>query len=60
LFLHNVGQEFPADWVKRSAEAAHSKAEVRTAAASDEELLKWIAAAVNSAQTFSGTTNGAR
>src|SRR5882724_4866943 len=25
LFLHNVGQEFPADWVKRSAEAAHSK-----------------------------------
>src|SRR5207245_11721472 len=61
LYLHNVGQEFPVDWVKRSAQAAHTKAEVRTAAASNEELLAWIAAAVNSAgQTFSGTTNGAR
>src|SRR5439155_947388 len=43
LFLHNVGREFPADWVKQSAQAAHAKAEVRTTTASDEELLKWIA-----------------
>ena len=43
LFLHNVGREFPVDWVKQSAQAAHAKAEVRTTTASDEELLKWIA-----------------
>jgi dienelactone hydrolase len=42
LFLHNAGQDFPVDWVKQSAQAAHSTAEVRTAAASDEELLTWI------------------
>jgi dienelactone hydrolase len=43
LFLHNTGQDFPADWVKQSAQAAHSQAEVRTVAARDEDLLKWIA-----------------
>jgi dienelactone hydrolase len=57
LFVHNTGQDFPADWVKQSAQAAHSAAEVRTAPASDEELLKWIK---STGQTFSGTTNGAR
>jgi hypothetical protein len=45
LFLHNTGPEFPADWVKQSARAAGSAAEVRSAAASDEELLAWIAPA---------------
>ena len=43
LFLHDTGQDFPADWVKQSAQAAHSNAEVRTVAARDEDLLKWIA-----------------
>jgi dienelactone hydrolase len=42
LFLHNAGQEFPVDWVKRSAQAAGLTAEVRTAAATDDELLTWI------------------
>jgi dienelactone hydrolase len=42
VFLHNAGRDFPADWVKQSAQAAHSTAEVRTTAASDEELLTWI------------------
>jgi hypothetical protein len=43
LFLHNAGPDFPVDWVKQSAQAAESKAEVRTAASSDDELLTWIA-----------------
>jgi hypothetical protein len=59
LLLHNAGQDFPTDWVKQSAQAGGSTAEVRTAAVSDEELLTWMGLP-STGQTFSGTTNGAR
>jgi dienelactone hydrolase len=42
LFLHNAGPEFPTEWVRRSAKAAGSTAEVRTARASETELLDWL------------------
>ena len=42
LFLYNAAPEFPADWVRQSAQAAATSAEVRTAPASDTELLGWL------------------
>ena len=42
LFLHNTGTEFPAVWVKDSAQAEGSIAEVREGKASESELLAWI------------------
>jgi len=46
LFLHNTGADFPADWVKESAQAAGSaSAEVRSAKASEAELIAWVAPA---------------
>jgi dienelactone hydrolase len=43
LFLHNAGPEFPAEWITQSARLSGPAAEVRTAGASDEELVAWIA-----------------
>ena len=43
LLLHNTGAGFPADWVKESAQAGGSTAEVRAAKASEAELLAWVA-----------------
>jgi hypothetical protein len=43
LLLHHVGAEFPADWVTQSAQLSAATAEVRSAAASEDELLAWIA-----------------
>ena len=42
LFLHNTGTEFPAAWVKDSAQAGGSIAEVRERKASESELLAWL------------------
>jgi dienelactone hydrolase len=43
LLLHNGGAGFPADWVKESAEAGGSTAEVHADQASEAELLAWLA-----------------
>jgi dienelactone hydrolase len=42
LLLYNAAPEFPADWVRQSAQAAATSAEVRTAPANDAELLGWL------------------
>jgi hypothetical protein len=43
LLLHNVSPDFPADWVKESAQADGSTgADVRTARATEGELLRWV------------------
>jgi dienelactone hydrolase len=43
LLVHNAGPEFPADWVRQSAQAGGSAADVRNARASEAELLAWLA-----------------
>jgi hypothetical protein len=43
LLLHNTSAGFPADWVKDSAQAGGSTAEVRAVKASEAELLAWVA-----------------
>jgi dienelactone hydrolase len=43
LFVHNAGPEFPADWVQQSAKAGDSAATIRTARATEAELLAWLA-----------------
>ncbi len=43
LLLHNGGAGFPADWVRESAQAGGSTADVRAAKASEAELLAWVA-----------------
>ena len=43
LLLHNVGTEFPTDWVTRSSKIANTKATVRAARVSDAELTAWVA-----------------
>ena len=47
LFLHNVGPEFPTDWFRQSAKAGGSTADIRTAPATEPELLDWLAPASN-------------
>jgi hypothetical protein len=42
LLLHNTGAGFPADWVKQSAQAGGSTADVRSGKASEAELLGWL------------------
>ena len=42
LLLYNAAPEFPADWVRQSAQAAATSAEVRTTRANDAELLGWL------------------
>jgi hypothetical protein len=44
LLAHNVGSDFPTDWVRRSAEFAGLAAEIRRTRATDAELLTWLAA----------------
>jgi dienelactone hydrolase len=44
LLLYNAGRDFPADWVRQSARAAGSSAEVRDDGVSESELAAWIAA----------------
>jgi dienelactone hydrolase len=44
LLVHNTSADFPADWVRQSARAGGSQAEVRTERAADTELLHWLAA----------------
>lgn len=43
LLVYNAGPEFPADWVRQSAQAGGSAADVRNARASEAELLAWLA-----------------
>ena len=43
LLLHNTGAGFPADWVKESAQAGGTTADVRAAKATESELLSWVA-----------------
>ena len=44
LLVHNASGEFPADWVRESTQAGgSSSADVRTAKASEPELLAWAA-----------------
>ena len=43
LFLHNAGPEFPAEWVRESAKAGGSEADVRSSRAGEAELLAWLA-----------------
>ncbi len=43
LLVYNTGAGFPADWVKESAKAGGSMAEVRAAKASEGEILVWVA-----------------
>lgn len=54
LLLYNTGAEFPVDWVRQSAQASGSSAEVRPAGASDEELLAWIAPNATHARKAAG------
>ena len=42
LFLHDTGADFPTNWVKESAQAGGSAAEVRQPKASEPELLTWL------------------
>jgi len=46
LFVHNVGPEFPAEWIQQSAEAGNSAATIRAARADDAELLNWLGAGI--------------
>jgi hypothetical protein len=43
LLLHNTRPGFPEDWVKDSALAGSTTADVRAAKASEAELLAWVA-----------------
>lgn len=43
LLLHGVGGVFPADWVKDSAQAGGTTADVRDGKASEADLLAWVA-----------------
>jgi hypothetical protein len=43
LLLHDAGPEFPADWVRDSAAAAGTVADVRPAKATEADLLAWVA-----------------
>jgi len=60
LLLHNTGAGFPADWVKESAQAAGSTADVRSGKASESELLAWIAPEAASAGKGSGPKRESR
>jgi hypothetical protein len=60
LLLHNTGAGFPADWVKESAQAGGSTAEVRAAKASEAELLAWVAPETASAGKRPAPKRGAR
>jgi hypothetical protein len=42
VFLHDTGAEFPASWVKDSAQAGGSVAEVHEGKAGEQELLAWL------------------
>jgi hypothetical protein len=42
LFAHNAGPEFPAEWIQQSAKAGSAAATIRTARATDAELLTWL------------------
>jgi len=42
LFLHNAGPGFPAEWVRQSAKAGGSVADIRNTRASEGELLDWL------------------
>ena len=42
MLLHNASQDFPVDWARESATEGNSKAEVRYARASENELLDWL------------------
>lgn len=43
LLVYNTATEFPADWVRDSAKAGGTKAEVHSSQVSDSELLAWLA-----------------
>jgi hypothetical protein len=43
LLLYNVGRDFPADWVKDSAQTGGTEADVREAQDTAADLLAWIA-----------------
>ena len=43
LLLYNVGREFPADWITRSARIAGTETMIRAAQASEAELTAWVA-----------------
>jgi predicted RNA binding protein with dsRBD fold (UPF0201 family) len=43
VFLHDAGADFPADWVKQSAQIGGTSATVRTDKAGEAELLAWLA-----------------
>jgi hypothetical protein len=41
--VENAAADFPADWVKASAEAAGGKADLRAGRIDDAELVAWLA-----------------
>jgi len=43
LFVHNAGPEFPAEWIQQSAKTGSSPATIRSARATEAELLTWLA-----------------
>jgi dienelactone hydrolase len=43
LLLHNAATEFPVDWVRDSAKAGGTSADVRSKPVTDAELLAWLA-----------------
>ena len=45
VLLHNAGPEFPTDWVRESAKAGASKADIRSTIATEMDLLEWLAPA---------------
>jgi dienelactone hydrolase len=47
LLAHNAGPEFPTEWIQQSAKAGGSVAIVRTARATDSELLTWMVPALD-------------
>jgi dienelactone hydrolase len=50
VLLHNAAAEFPSDWVRESAHAGGTSAEVRSSPVSDSELLAWLAPVVQTAK----------
>jgi hypothetical protein len=55
VMVHNAGPEFPADWVRSSAQAAGSTPDVRTSRASESEILTWLAGGDPRGSTSAGS-----
>ena len=60
LLLHDVSADFPTDWVKQSAQAGGSAAELRNAKVSEAELLAWVVPAAEGSAPRPAAKRGSR